>query len=305
MKYFFLKNWYKIINQKKYKRLKLEENIYKRIKFYKLNIEEQINEIQKKIKEKNDLSFIHSGHVGDLIYSLPVIKELSQKRNCSLYIQKNRPINVEYLGHPSGNVLLDQNTIDKLLPLLKLQPYLKSVDMYNSEKIDINLDLYRDIPINLSFHQIRWYIHITGVHANMENPFLFVDDKQIFEDKVVILRTFRNKNHFINYKFLRKYNNLLFIGLEYEFNELKNEIPNLEFYNCKNFLEMAQIIKTSKFYLGNLSAGYSIAEGLKIPRLLEACLDFPAIYPIGKNSYDFYHQCHFENLFRKFYNKYF
>lgn len=139
----------------------------------------------------------------------------------------------------------------------------------------------------------------------MENPFLFVDDKQIFEDKVVILRTFRNKNHFINYKFLRKYNNLLFIGLEYEFNELKNEIPNLEFYNCKNFLEMAQIIKTSKFYLGNLSAGYSIAEGLKIPRLLEACSDFPAIYPIGKNSYDFYHQCHFENLFREFYNKYF
>ena len=39
-----------------------------------------------------------------------------------------------------------------------------------------------------------------------------------------------------------------------------------------------------------------IETGLKIPRLLEACSDFPAVYPIGKNSYDFYHQCHFGYL---------
>ena len=33
-----------------------------------------------------------------------------------------------------------------------------------------------------------------------------------------------------------------------EFNELKKEIGNLEFHECKDFLEMAQIIKSSRFF---------------------------------------------------------
>ena len=79
-------------------------------------------------------------------------------------------------------------------------------------------------------------------------------------------------------------------------------MPNLEFYDCKDFLEMAQIIQTSKFFLGNLSLGYTLAEGLKIPRLLESSPDFPLVYPIAKNAYDFYFQVHFEKLFNVLYN---
>ncbi|MDC1476034.1 hypothetical protein N8084_00885 [Pelagibacteraceae bacterium] len=304
MNYFFLKNWHKIVNKKKYKQLKLKENTEKKIKFYKLNIKNKIDTIHEKIKKNKKLNFIHSGHIGDLIYSLPVIKKLSETHECSFYIQKNKPINVDYPGHPSGNVLLDEKIIRKLLPLLKLQSYFKLVDIYNNEEIDVDLDLCREIPINVSFHQVRWYVHITGIHVNMEDAFLDVNPKKNFDSKVIILRTFRNRNHFIDYKFLSKYKNLLFVGLENEFNDLKNDVPNLEFYNCKDFHEMAQIIKASRFYLGNLSGGYSIAEGLKVPRLLEGCSDFPAVYPIGGNSFDFYHQSHLEFLFEQFYNKY-
>jgi hypothetical protein len=46
-----------------------------------------------------------------------------------------------------------------------------------------------------------------------------------------------------------------------DYEDLKKEVPNLEFYDCNDFLEMAQIIKSSKFFLGNLSLGNSIAEG--------------------------------------------
>ena len=304
MKYLFLKNWHKLVNKKKYKQLKLKENTEKKIKFYKSNIEKKIDKIHEKIKEKRKLNFVHSGHIGDLIYSLPVIKKLSETHECYFYIQKNKPINVDYPGHPSGNVLLDEKIISKLLPLLKLQSYFKIVDIYNNEEIDVDLDICREIPINVSFHQVRWYVHITGIHVDMEDAFLKVDAKKNFEPKIVILRTFRNRNHFINYKFLKNYKNLLFIGLKNEFDDLRNDVPNLEFYDCKDFLEMAQIIKASKFYLGNLSGGYSIAEGLKVPRLLEGCSDFPAVYPIGGNSFDFYHQSHLESLFKQFYNKY-
>ena len=61
---------------------------------------------------------------------------------------------------------------------------------------------------------------------------------------------------------------------------------------------MAQIIKSSKFFIGNSSVGFPIAEALKTPRLLESCPYFPAALPHGKNAYDFYYQAHFEKFFK-------
>ena len=90
------------------------------------------------------------------------------------------------------------------------------------------------------------------------------------------------------------YDDLIFLGLENEFNDLKKDIKKLEFYNCKDFLEMAQIIKNCKVFIGNLSFGYTIAEALKVPRILEAEPNFPVVQPIGKNAFDFYYQPHFE-----------
>ena len=62
---------------------------------------------------------------------------------------------------------------------------------------------------------------------------------------------------------------------------------------------MAQIIKSCKFFIGNQGLGYALAEALKVPRLLEGNPDFPVIFPIGKKSFDFYHQIHFEKFFKK------
>ena len=114
-------------------------------------------------------------------------------------------------------------------------------------------------------------------------------------------RYIRRKNYFINYKFLKKYDNLLFLGLNHEYEDLKKEVPNLDFYDCKDFLEMAQIIKSSKFFLGNPSLGYVIAEGLKVPRLLENFPEFHVMNPRGSNAYDFYFQEHFEKWFSYLY----
>ena len=117
------------------------------------------------------------------------------------------------------------------------------------------------------------------------------------------MRSGRRQNSLINYKFLSKYDDVIFLGLRDEYIELKKEISNLQFYDCKNFLELSMILKNSKVFVGNLSFGYALAEALKIPRLLESGADFPLVYPNGKHGYDFYHQEHFESLFEKLYNK--
>ena len=50
---------------------------------------------------------------------------------------------------------------------------------------------------------------------------------------------------------------------------------------------MAQIMNSSKMFIGNSSVGFDLAEALKVPRLLEASPDFPVMQITGKNGFDF------------------
>ena len=173
------------------------------------------------------------------------------------------------------------------------------MDIFKNEKIDINLNLFREFTINFNIDSVRWYFHITGIHAELDVPYLTNVGFHEIKEKIVIIRAKRRRNYLINYNFLKNYNNVLFLGLVDEYNELKKEIPNLEFFECKDFLEMAQIINSSKIFIGNLSFGFTLAEGLKKPRLLESGPAFPLVYPNGKDAYDFYFQSPFEkNWFR-------
>ena len=241
--------------------------------------------------------------MGDVVNSLPIVKELSKTHKCNFYIQAKKPLepNARHYKYFGDYVFLTDSNVDMLLPLFMNQPYIHKVDKYTNQEIDIDLNLIREMPINHDLDSVRWYFQLTGVHSDLSVPYLFVEPHKIIKNKVIIIRNARRKNSFTNYKFLKKYENLLFIGLNDEYEDLKKEVPNLEFYDCKDFLEMAQIIKSSKLFLGNLSFGYTIAEGLKIPRLLEAGPDFPVVYPNGKNAYDFYFQEHFEKWFSHLY----
>ncbi len=189
-----------------------------------------------------------------------------------------------------------------LLPLLQKQNFITTVEIYKNQKIDIDLNLFKDLAMNLGLGSVRWYFQLTGVHADLSEPYLFVEPHQKIKNKIAILRTKRRNNYLVNYKFLSKYDNLIFIGLKDEYESLKNEVHNLEYYECINFLEIAEIIKSSKFFLGNLCFGYSIAEGLKVPRLLESVSEFSSMHPTGNNAYEFYFQGHFEKWFDHLYN---
>ena len=294
---FLLRLWYKTFNKGKYNDIKNAKRTADNLKFYKSHVLEKILRIQNNIEKKDKLSFLHSGRLGDLVYSLATIKELSQTHKCKLYIQINKPV-VDYYDH-LRKVLINKRSGDLILPLLKKQEFLDDVSIYNGEDIDVNFDLFRDIPINKSFYSTRWFSHLVGINLNMENTFLSVGHHKSIKNKIIIGRSPRYRNSFLNYNFLKNKKNIMCIGLKEEYDDLKKDIINLEFYDCKDFLEMAEILNSCKFYIGNMSLQYIISEGLKIPRLLEASPDFPVSFPIGINSFDAYHQSHFENFFRK------
>ena len=296
---FFLKLWCKFFDKNKYRDIKDQKRLTDNVKYYNSKIYSQILEIQKKIENNKELSFLHSGAAGDLLWSLPTIKELAKSHKCKLYIQIDKPMTVDFSASPR-KVFLSKRMSDFILPLLRNQDFLDTVNIYKGEKIDINLDIFRDVPINVRFHSIRWYFHIIGMQVNMETSFLSAKPHNSIKNKIILVRSPRYRNEYINYRFLKNTKNLLCIGLKSEFEDIKKEVHDLEFYDCKDFLEMAEIIKASKFFIGNLCFAYSLAEGLKVPRLLEASPDFPVVFPIGPKAFDFYHQNHFEKFFDNF-----
>ena len=294
--------FYKIFNPDKYLKQKQSKIIELDTKIFKEKYEKYINSIQVVLENKNEISFLHSGHIGDIINVLPVIKEISKTHACNLLIELNLPITVNYNNHPAGKFYLDKRIYNMLYPLLKKQSYIKNIDIFNNQSIDINFNLIRELPINLLFDNNRYGFHIAGVQLDLSKKYIEVDDVSDKDNKITICRSLRYQNNLISYSFLEKFENVYYIGVLEEYERLKKEIKNLKFYECKDFLEMAMIIKNSKVHIGNSTLGIDIAEGLKSPRLLEASPYFPARQVHGEKGYDFYFQSHFEKYFNILYN---
>lgn len=296
----FVKFWYKRTNKAKYQEYKLLLNDQKLIHSYNNNFKFKIEAIEKVLLEKEELNFKHSGHIGDLFYALPVIKEISKTKKCNLYIRVNHTMGKKgYYKHPAGNVMISDRIFNMSLPLLQGQNYIHSVQKWNNESIDVDLDLFREFPFSKNFHSIRWYYQITGFQPDMNLSFIDVKPNEKFKNKIVVVRTFRGRNPLIDYSFLNDYDNLLFLGIKSEYDDFVKTVPNTEFYDVKDFLELAQIMKSSKFVITNQTFAFALAEGLKVNRVLEANPFIPAVFPVGNNGYDFYFQKQFENIVKK------
>ena len=94
--------------------------------------------------------------------------------------------------------------------------------------------------------------------------------------------------------------NILFAGLENE-RELFCSTWNLDIQRLevKNFYELAAEIAGCKFFLGNQSFCYQLAEAMKVPRILEIFPMMPNVIPVGSDGYDFYHQGSLDYYFHK------
>ena len=80
-KHFFYKNSLKRDNH---------EKIIKRI--YDSEIRNKIENIHNINKKKKELSFSHCGHLGDVINSLPTVKELSKNHKCDFFIHSEKKL---------------------------------------------------------------------------------------------------------------------------------------------------------------------------------------------------------------------
>jgi ADP-heptose:LPS heptosyltransferase len=63
---------------------------------------------------------------------------------------------------------------------------------------------------------------------------------------------------------------------------------------------MARVIRSARFFIGNQSFPFALAEALKVPRILEVCPQTPDVIPTGDHIGAAYFQQNFEVLVRRF-----
>lgn len=251
-----------------------------------------------------ELTFKHSGTGGDIIYALPAIKALSEGRPVKLFLNPpGRQIDEPFKPEPSHPFNLQM--CQMLISLLEHQPWLASVQIYNGEPVDYDLDVFRRIPnIKTGQHSIaHWYFWIFAVSADLSRPWLEVRPAPVSSQRIVLARSARCRNCNLDYAFLREFGGIDFVGTAAEFEEMKQVLPELRHAVCEDFLQLAQTIRSARFFIGNQSLPFAIAEAMKVPRILEVCPRLPDVIPTGADTGEAFFQPNFEKLVKSFWEK--
>ncbi len=249
---------------------------------------------------QGELNVSHSGNAGDVIYSLTALKKIHEMTGLkiNIFLNLNQPLNmVGFRSHPLGNVMLNEKMAEMLRPLLTAQSYIHGFGVLTDQKIHVNLDFFRSGAFNLiNSNSARWSGYQTGVSPDLWKKWLDVTPDLRYRDKIVITRTERYRNTSIDYSFLNRYDNVICVGVESEYHDIKKVLPRIEWVKVDDFYQLASIMAGCKFFIGNQSFPFSVAEALKIPRILEVYYHITNVIPEGENAHDFFFQSHFEWL---------
>ena len=223
------------------------------------------------------ITFNHSGNLGDILYSLYFCKEFSEAhkfKQFNLNLQINVPDGDAKLNnHPFGAVRLTKDAAMFIKPLLESQPYIHNVFINeNIPEGSFVLDNFRRLRINFFSGDLRsWYYNLTGDILPREfwKPILTTKPNKKYQDKIILIATERYQNPFIDYKCLQQFKDkIIFMGLPNEYNIFCTKYFSIDFCKVNSLEEAAQYMAGCKCVIGNPSGLYSVAECLKVPRIL-------------------------------------
>lgn len=210
-----------------------------------------------RLPQTDTLTFAHSGDLGDMIYALPSIK---QKGGGILKISESMP----------GREKMTPERIAAIQPLLEKQPYIKGVEKHSGEYVDFDLRPFRML------HKQNG--NLVKSHADWIGCPTTVGDEVWLENiaprkvsRYVINRTARYLNELFPWdKIASTKPDACFIGTVEEYDEF-SEVWNTSRVDTLTLLDAASVIAGSYKFIGNQSACFAIAEGMKHPRIQETC----------------------------------
>jgi hypothetical protein len=253
------------------------------------------------------VKFLHSVNAGDCLSIMAGLQHLYQNtgKKSILYQRLNMPGNYFGQDHPLKKdgvmVTMTEKQFELLKPLVEAQEYIHSFEIFEGQKYDYSFDKMREgNPCNIPYGIIsRWaFLTLPALSCDTSKPWIKTTEIP-FENKykgwTVVNFTSRYRNHLISYYTLKQYDNIIFSGTKGEHEvfckENNLDIPYLE---INNFLELAIVLKESKFVLCNQSMIWNICDAGKFPRLLELSPHAPNCFPQGENGWEFINQSSLE-----------
>lgn len=225
-------------------------------------------------------TFRHAGDRGDIIAALPALRALG------------------------GGVLLieaAQYTREMLTPdkwlgldlLLKEQPYIADVRQWKGERVDFNLNDWRSKlfrAIRNRQHQdkslVAWQLEQYGIPLTAKDEAWITIKEPIRAARVVFNRTgpgrprhhvYQNPAFPWHYVWEKYGKDAVFIGTAEEHRAFCATCGRVPYYQTADLYEAARVIAGADLFVGNQSAAFWIAEGLKKRLVLE-------VWPEGPNS---------------------
>lgn len=284
------------------------------------------------------ITYLHNANSGDLIGAMAGIREIYRKFGKKAIIYQQLDVPGHYMqglihsvkDDKGTQVTMNKKMFDMLRPLLLSQEYVEDFKVYTDQKIEVNLPDFREALVVDEDHPEKppklvapkrfvnipngalpsWtMLGFAPMACDLSEPWielnLLLRDFKLL-DKILVNRTERYQNAKMNYGFLKQYEkDLLFAGTEKEHllfcKQFDLNFPRLE---VDNFLELAEVMKICRFFIGNQSFPWNLANAMGVPRVLEMFAQAPNCQPFfGKDNYGSYRPDHIEYYVDYLYNK--
>jgi hypothetical protein len=213
-------------------------------------------------------TFLHTGHIGDVIAFLPIYYGL---RGTRLVICDD-----------PGSVPMSGFKYNSLKPLLINQGI--NVSFNDVSVVDYDMTHWRECyehHISLMDSQARFINFVPkGIGSvKITQPWIKVDQDSNIFGKIVFNRSPRYHNPAFNWKRIHEkyYKKAVFIGTEYEYADFCKNVGKVDYYPTSDCLEVARAINACSLFVGNQSSACWIAMALMKPLIQE-------VFPPTPNS---------------------
>jgi hypothetical protein len=212
------------------------------------------------------MRFYHCGDIGDIIFSLPVVRALG---GGTMYLDPAGGQHLEVIQKTTwpGRMKFDLAGANYVAPLLAHQPYIEHVELWHGQEYDICLAEARRIFDNQR-NIISHYTECFGVDYSVsDQAWLQAPDEPSFEDVVLVTRTLRYQSNYPEWMTLlhaMENEQVVFLGLPFEYEVFCQtfDVAPPRYQPVENALQAASLIKSCRQYISNQGANHAIAVGL-------------------------------------------
>ena len=216
---------------------------------------------------RRNITFLHTGHIGDIIAFLPIYYALGGT--------KILVCDSDWMQPMSGY------KYNSLKPLLESQGIEVNLNE-NTPCIDHDMTNWRecyDDHVSLLDAQARFLNIVDRRKGRMkiDKPWIKVEADPLTKGRVIFNKTPRYPNPLFPWEKVRKHfgDRALFVGTESEHEDFCNRYGSVEYYKTDSCLDVAKAIQGADYFVGNQSSSFWIAAALHKPLLQEVFTPAP------------------------------